>query len=154
VNSSLTSVGTLAALTVTAPIVGSVTGASGSAPAAALTGGTTPWTPIDSSGAGLSLTVTSAVYQRVANWILFTCQVGYPVTASGANFTLGGLPVAAAAGVNTGVAVGLSNATVILDYVVLGGTTTISSRAPVSAAVGTNTQHSNAALILTGMYPV
>jgi hypothetical protein len=110
------------------------------------------WTPIDSSGAGLGITVTSAVWQRVGGWIQFTCQVGYPATASGANFTLGGLPATAA--VNTGVAVGLSNATVIFDYVVLGGTTTISSRAPVSAAVGTNAQHTNAALILTGMYPV
>jgi hypothetical protein len=50
------------------------------------------WTPTDASGAGLSLTVTSATYVKHERLVLARCQLTYPATASGANATIGGLP--------------------------------------------------------------
>jgi len=51
------------------------------------------WTPIDSSGAGLSLTA-AGTYTRIGRIAL--CQVVYPSTANGSNAIIGGLPFTAA----------------------------------------------------------
>jgi Pectate lyase superfamily protein len=59
------------------------------------------WTPIDSSGAGLTFGTAVGRYTkigRVVNWQMF---VSYPVTASGASAVIGGLPIAVSAGVST-----------------------------------------------------
>lgn len=49
------------------------------------------WTPIDSSGAGLSLTAAGA-YVKIGNMVFAWCNITYPATASGANAIIGGLP--------------------------------------------------------------
>lgn len=54
------------------------------------------WTPTDGSGAGLVLTVTDATYVRNGDSITLHMYVTYPVTASGANAQIGGLPYAPA----------------------------------------------------------
>jgi hypothetical protein len=50
------------------------------------------WTPIDASGAGLSLTVNSATYTRIGRVVHAFAYIVYPSTASGANVVIGGLP--------------------------------------------------------------
>lgn len=51
------------------------------------------WTPTDASGAGLSLTLDQqAVYVQHGDLVTATFAVTYPVTASGANAEIGGLP--------------------------------------------------------------
>ena len=50
------------------------------------------WTPIDSSGAGLSLTVNSATYTKIGRVVTAFAYVVYPSTVSGATVTIGGLP--------------------------------------------------------------
>jgi len=57
------------------------------------------WTPIDSSGASLSLTSALGKYKKVGSIVWFSFQCAYPATASGASATIGGLPFTSA---NTG----------------------------------------------------
>jgi len=52
-----------------------------------------PWTPIDSSGAGLIFTYPiSAQYIKIGQLVLITGGVLYPVTANAAQIQIGGLP--------------------------------------------------------------
>lgn len=56
------------------------------------------WTPIDSSGAGLTITIVQAgMWSRVGHQMIATGFVTYPVTASGAASRLDGLPITSAA---------------------------------------------------------
>jgi hypothetical protein len=50
------------------------------------------WTPIDSSGAGLTLTSTYGVYTKVGRQVNCIARFAYPVTASVLTATIGGLP--------------------------------------------------------------
>lgn len=50
------------------------------------------WTPSDASGAGLSLTGSEAVYNKIGNECFISAVIVYPVTASGATATISGLP--------------------------------------------------------------
>jgi len=50
------------------------------------------WTPIDASGAGLVFTTSIGRYTRVGRMVVASCQVTYPVTASGLTALIGGLP--------------------------------------------------------------
>jgi hypothetical protein len=52
------------------------------------------WTPTDASGAGLSLT-GSGHYVRIGNLVIIEAVIGFPVTASAASVTIGGLPYTA-----------------------------------------------------------
>lgn len=52
------------------------------------------WTPTDSSGAGLSLSVTYAKYRSVGNTVFLMAKITYPVTADGNGAQIAGLPVA------------------------------------------------------------
>lgn len=69
------------------------------------------WTPVDSSGAGLSFTVlTTSTYTKIGNFVCAFCAVTYPSTASGLQATIGGLPFTSAAGGYGGGAPRYSNA--------------------------------------------
>ena len=50
------------------------------------------WTPVDSSGAGLSLTVNSATYTKIGGIVTAFAYVVYPSTVSASAAVLGGLP--------------------------------------------------------------
>jgi hypothetical protein len=56
------------------------------------------WTPIDASGAGLSLAVTSASYIKIGALVYVQFYLTYPSTASTDTATIGGLPFTAGAG--------------------------------------------------------
>jgi hypothetical protein len=60
------------------------------------------WTPIDSSGAGLTLTIANAVYYRIGRIVTLSCQFSYPATADASSIKIGGLPFAISQGTNTG----------------------------------------------------
>lgn len=62
-------------------------GATGSSSAA-----TGTWTPIDSSGAGLSFSGASGTYAQIGKFIFVTCTFTYPVTADATGAKIGGLP--------------------------------------------------------------
>ena len=51
------------------------------------------WTPADASGAGLTLTQTSAaIYVKIGRWVWASFNLVYPTTADGTPTLLGGLP--------------------------------------------------------------
>ena len=54
------------------------------------------WTPTDASGAGLSLSVTSANYTKIGNTVRLEAFVTYPANISGASVLIGGLPFSSA----------------------------------------------------------
>lgn len=56
------------------------------------------WTPADASGAGLTLTVSSARYFRHETLCLAMADIVYPATADGAAAVISGLPFTVAAG--------------------------------------------------------
>jgi len=58
----------------------------------------TAWTPTDNSGAGLSLTISNANYQKVGTRIFGEASITYPVTVSVANALIGGFPATSGAG--------------------------------------------------------
>ncbi len=67
-------------------------------PATSLSGYTaSTWVPADGSGAGLALTVTTATYVQIGSLVAVQADITYPVTASGANSRISGLPTAAIA---------------------------------------------------------
>jgi hypothetical protein len=52
------------------------------------------WTPVDGSGAGLSITKNEAYYTRIGRVVYFYLDVTYPATANGSLAYLAGLPFA------------------------------------------------------------
>ena len=50
------------------------------------------WTPIDSSGAGLTFSATSAKYVKIGRQVTAWATVAYPSTADASNARIGGLP--------------------------------------------------------------
>lgn len=58
------------------------------------------WTPVDSSGASLSFTVGSAIYIKIGRFVLVQFYFTFPITASGANNLIGGLPFTVASSNN------------------------------------------------------
>lgn len=55
------------------------------------------WTPIDTSGAGLTFTSVTAGYTKIGNIVFVYARLTYPTTASGVQAAIGGLPFAVAA---------------------------------------------------------
>lgn len=55
------------------------------------------WSPIDSSGQGLTLTTPSGTYTKIGREVFVRGFAVYPVGGSGASSTLGGLPFSAVA---------------------------------------------------------
>jgi len=99
-----------------------------------------PWTPIDASGAGLSLIVAgSPWYVRNGRLVTAMCSITYPATADVSNAVIGGLPFASAnLSVMGGVgAIGYTTETTLANmYVVINTTTAVPSTA--SGGVITN----------------
>lgn len=57
------------------------------------------WTPIDSSGASLSLTITgTSTYTKIGRQVIATADITYPVTVSASLTLVGGLPFTSGAG--------------------------------------------------------
>ena len=56
------------------------------------------WTPVDSSGAGLTFTTPAGVYVKIGKLVCIQGYLVFPSTANGSNIKIGGLPFAPAAG--------------------------------------------------------
>ena len=61
------------------------------------------WTPVDSSGEGLVLTIANAVYTRIGRSVTASAVITYPANASAFAMELSGLPFAAGAPASSGV---------------------------------------------------
>lgn len=106
------------------------------------------WTPIDSSGAGLTFTSVSATYYTHGNVVFVQWELRYPVTANGAAAVIGGLPFTTAK--SGAFAIGLTpvNPTI---FFVGSGLTTIQPQGLGGAAL-TNVQLSNGFVWGSGFY--
>ena len=56
------------------------------------------WTPIDSSGSGLTFSGVSAYYTKIGNMVFATFTLTYPASSSSALNVIGGLPFTTATG--------------------------------------------------------
>lgn len=86
--------------------------------------GSTVWTPADGSGAGLSLTVTSARYTKIGPLVKLSFDITYPVTADATSAVISGLPITTDASVSVG-ATTVNNAGGVLCAKNNGSTTTL-----------------------------
>ena len=77
------------------------------------------WTPIDSSGAGLSLTAAGS-YTQIGDVVIAWCNITYPATANGSNAIIGGLPVSGGGNTKNGANVVFSNVAT-LRYALMNG---------------------------------
>jgi hypothetical protein len=50
------------------------------------------WTPVDNSGAALTLAGVSASYTRIGNMVFAYARLAYPITGDGSSASIGGLP--------------------------------------------------------------
>ncbi len=102
------------------------------------------WTPTDASGAALSFTISAAncVYTRVGRLVIATYQIVYPVTASGSDNVIGGLPYTqknTTNGVFSG-SVGYTDLATAITMAGIQNTTTFQFRTLASGIAETNVQ--------------
>ena len=108
------------------------------------------WTPIDASGAALSLTTSASTYIKIGSMMFASFSITYPVTADGTTMKLGGLPCTAeAVGANVmPVSIAYTETTSAAYGRVLNNTTTFQ----VADAAGTTpTNATMSAKLLRGM---
>jgi hypothetical protein len=107
------------------------------------------WTPIDTSGAGLTLTVTSARYWRYDKLVMVTLQVAFPANSNGLPAFIGGLPV------GNGPAYGglyLTQTPFVSTISMPANTSGFYILDPTTGLARTNAQLTGAALIIAGTY--
>ena len=109
------------------------------------------WTPIDSSGASLSLSSASGFYTKVGRLVTISGQWNYPSTVDASNTAVGGLPFTAGAN-STGPLLS-SSATVGDMTLVVNGTTTIYFYGA-SSVRRTNVNYSTIAFYFSASYIV
>ena len=107
------------------------------------------WTPTDTSGAGLSFTVTSAQYVKVGQMVTATAVFQYPTTVNTNQCNVGGLPFATNMNNTTG-SVLSSNAGA--QKVIQNGSTTFLLFPVSSVSQSTNVTLSNASIYVTFHY--
>jgi hypothetical protein len=116
------------------------------------------WTPIDSSGAGLSLTVTSAIYTKIGRQVTCWANLAYPATVSGATAVIGGLPFTSNASFGGGAIQGYfaGRTFIITSSGLYGGSsaTTMNIDKNYGAAAATNADLSSAVMYFVVNYTV
>ncbi len=111
------------------------------------------WTPTDASGAGLSFVSTSAFYAKIGALVFFYAQVQYPVTASGANSLIGGLPYTSANAKYANIPGSfISTSGQVAGMLVSQNATTLAPVLVATVASITNAQLSGATMAFAGSY--
>ena len=113
------------------------------------------WTPVDVSGASLTLSNASGFYQKIGNWVHYTARFDYPVTASGATASIGGLPytIKNSSGARTGSLTQHNGAFATKAVAVENGTAMVFTD-NTSSANATNVQMSNTISWVAGSYRI
>ena len=88
-------------------------------------GTNTAWTPTDASGAGLSFTTATGRYLNVGKLVYTEFDLTYPVTASAAAASIGGLPFTSI-GVQQALSIAFTNLNIAAQIAVNSSATTIS----------------------------
>jgi hypothetical protein len=112
------------------------------------------WTPVDASGAGLTLTVANAFYTKIGRQVIASAQVSYPVTVDGSAAAIGGLPFVANASGNFSGSIE-NNAGLGAAYLLFGSSSTLLVKQSISILGGlSNANLSNALVLVTATYIV
>jgi hypothetical protein len=112
------------------------------------------WTPSDTSGAGLTLTVASAFYTKIGRQVTVSAQISYPVNVNASLASIGGLPFAANASGNFSGSIE-NNAGLGAAYLLFGGATSLLVKQSTSILTGlSNANLSNALVLVTATYIV
>jgi hypothetical protein len=93
------------------------------------------WTPADASGAGLTLSVTSARYTKVGRFVSLTGDVTYPATADASQALIGGAPFSPATSVPGAVAHNSAAAISVSQISVSGGNPVVNFSTSTGGAV-------------------
>lgn len=114
------------------------------------------WTPIDSSGAGLTLS-GAGIYQQIGNMVYFQGVVTYPTTSDVSNSIIGGLPKTIYSGSSqvgrSGAYVSTSTSSNAVGLLLLTATNTVSVR-KANSVNATNADLSGATIYFAGMYRI
>lgn len=106
------------------------------------------WTPADGSGAGLTLTVSSAKYVKIGRQVSISFDIAYPITANGANALITGIPFVA--GGAAGLSIGFQNGAATYTLYIRSGTTQIELY-NIATRI-TNAQLSGSSIVVSGTY--
>jgi hypothetical protein len=116
-----------------------------------LVGPVQTWTPVDASGAGLTLGTAIGHYTKHGQMVFVTGYVAYPATTNGALAKIGGLPFPAFTRAGLTPAYG-ANTSGAMMYFIDSGTTIINLLyAPTSAYIA-NLQVTGTTLMFSGCY--
>jgi len=114
------------------------------------------WTPVDGSGAGLSLSVTSASYIKIGKLVFINTYLTYPSNSNGTIASIGGLPYTAGSGNQYSYIMGrvqynLGN---MLVWQANAGATSMSANLGWNSAAGgpTNANLSSSFMLMSGCY--
>lgn len=107
------------------------------------------WTPVDSSGAGLTLSSASGKYTKIGNAVTFAGTFLMPSNADGSNMAIGGLPFTATT--NSAVAM-LQSTSTAGDMASIPNGTSLLFFYTTSLTRRTNAQYSSASVYLGGVY--
>lgn len=77
------------------------------------------WTPVDASGASLSITVASATYVKIGRIVHCSFNITYPTTSSSLGVKISGLPFASANQHTSGYAHGYTDSNTAPTFLVL-----------------------------------
>lgn len=108
------------------------------------------WTPVDGSGAGLVYTNASGTYTKIGQLVFITGQLIYPVTASGANAAIGGLPATSSTVSRQVIPLALSTGNV--PTLIVHASVTIISLTSIADVAITNAGISGTQLAFSGCY--
>jgi hypothetical protein len=112
------------------------------------------WTPIDSSGAGLTFVAATGSYTKVGNLVSASGFVQFPVTASVLGITIGGLPFTSANTANRGVGALTYKQTAAAATLLLNNNATTMLVVTETGSVTTNVALSNAVLYFGVTYSI
>ncbi len=160
--------------TLTTPIIATTMGVGGATPSTSGSGITFPatqsastnantlddyeegsWTPTDGSGAGLSFTVSSALYVKVGKLVFINVYLTYPSTASSATAIISGLPFTAQGGNNFSYVMGRTQNAVsngVAWQVNASGTTMTANTQTSSSAPIANSAFTAGYILVSGCY--
>ena len=113
------------------------------------------WTPVDSSGAGLTLTTSAARYTKIGRTVFVQARIVFPSTVSAATVLIGGLPFTSSANSRTGLSLGYNNfAANYLPFVSASSTLIELFVVAGSGAQATNVNLSTQEFAFSGFYTV
>tara|TARA_R110000772_G_scaffold268674_1_gene397351 strand:- start:1134 stop:2126 length:993 start_codon:yes stop_codon:yes gene_type:complete len=110
------------------------------------------WTPIDSSGAGLTFAASSGSYTKVGRMVMATGYVNFPVTANGSGNKIGGLPFTNIDSTSRGVGAVNYKQVADVDTLLPENNATTFFFATATGSVTTNAQISNTAVYFGLVY--